>query len=400
MLPRRSIAATGIWAVCRGSHGKSQWRRYGDLFLAVQHSDGSSEERTVFLHVGMHKTATTYIQNRLRKNRTLLARHGVLYPPFRRDHLSLVRAVEQQDPTPWLEWLGQASRGRRHLLVSAEALSLVMAQPVEPGGAMSLGEWLCRLLGENGWRTRVMVFVRDQPSYLNSRYTQLVKRLHTTSSFRDYARRVAKGNTESECDLMALFGWLFLQSEQEAGFDFSVFPFGGFLPSDNKEIRTGRPDPFEQVLAQLPMPRELNFAPVTAAATNQQPGQLGVRLARRLGRYLEKHYPELLTKNGSQLKVRARAQIERWAIKKGWHKEPFNGLTPAVWREIRDRYADSNAEFAQRVWGEGLAWADIFGDGHPQAPAQVEGAQRTAKLKTLKPLMEQLLRDLTPPAAR
>ena len=43
--------------------------------------------RTVFLHVGLAKTGTTYLQRILHSNRDLLRRNGVLYPGTRRaDH--------------------------------------------------------------------------------------------------------------------------------------------------------------------------------------------------------------------------------------------------------------------------------------------------------------------------
>ncbi len=347
---------------------------------------------TVFLHVGMHKTATTYIQNRLRKNRQLLRRHQLVYPPLRRDHLNLVGAVERLDESAWLHWLGEARQNGCHLLISAEALSLVLAQPMASGGGMSRGDWLCGFLRQNGWEVKVIAFVRDQPNYLNSRYTQLTKKMHTISSFPNYVKRVFKNAFESECNLMTLFDWSL--SNPRPGLSFVAIPFGGAISRVNPAAELDSLDPFQQLLDQLPLPRGLSFEPVSAAALNQQPGQNGVRLARRFGRYLKRHHPEMLARNACRMRVRF--QIERWAAQKGWQKHPFNGLTLALWREIRERYAASNAEFARRAWGDGGSWTTIFGEQPPEMLSSAgDDAVGAGSAKALKPLMKQLLRDLS-----
>jgi hypothetical protein len=191
---------------------------------------------------------------------------------------------------------------------------------------------------------------------------------------------------------MTLFDWSL--SDPGPELSFVAIPFGGAKSEANSAAELGSLDPFQQLLDQLPLPRGLSFEPVSASALNQQPGQNGVRLARRFGRYLKRHHPEMLARNACRM--RARAQIERWAAQKGWQKHPFNGLTPALWREIRERYAASNAEFARRAWGDGGSWTTIFGE---QPPKQLSGvgddAVGASSAKVLKPLMKQLLRDLS-----
>lgn len=38
---------------------------------------------TVYLHIGMPKTGTTFIQKTLRKNNGILKKQGYIYPDFR-----------------------------------------------------------------------------------------------------------------------------------------------------------------------------------------------------------------------------------------------------------------------------------------------------------------------------
>jgi hypothetical protein len=110
-------------------------------------------ERTLVLHVGIHKTASTYIQHRLKGNQAFLKRHGLLYPRRRRDHLDLVHALRQGDLQPWLDLIGLASRQGLRPLISAEVLSVILHQPAEEGTTRSLLSRLQDQLQAFGIRT-------------------------------------------------------------------------------------------------------------------------------------------------------------------------------------------------------------------------------------------------------
>ena len=349
--------------------------------------DAKNARRTVYLHVGMHKTATTYIQNKLRKNTSLLQANGIVYPPLRKEHLALVKATKDQDFAPWLAWLEQARTHDAHLLVSAEALSIEMAKPSALASNQTVGAWLCQVLQDQDFDVRLIAFVRDQPSYLNSRYTQLVKRLHTTSSFGQYVHRVIKGGTESECDMMSLFGWTF----ETNGLESTFVPFGATVTS-SESTPSQRPDPFEQLQSLLPLTSGLQFAAAPSSSANQQPGQLGVRLARRTGRYLQRHHPDVIAQESCRSAVRD--QIERWSDRKQWQKSPFNGLTPELWDKIRHRYAQTNDTFACAAWGSQMRWSSFFADLRPSVDASQESDH---KKQSLKPLFGRLLEQLNLP---
>ena len=68
-----------------------------------------------------------------------------------------------------------------------------------------IGDWLLQA----GVDVTVIGFVRDQPSYLNSHYTQHVKRFATAQSLEAYAAKAMKPSIgKRTCDPEQLFGWL------------------------------------------------------------------------------------------------------------------------------------------------------------------------------------------------
>jgi len=161
--------------------------------------------RTLVLHVGIHKTASTYIQHRLKANPAFLRQQRLLYPSRRSEHLRLVKALRRGDLQPWDQLLQQARQQDSRALVSAEILSLVLAEPGDRTAGSLLSELLHWLSGQ-GIGLELVAFVRDQPTYLNSRYTQLLKRFYLASSFRRYVRQTLRRGGESNCDYLELFG--------------------------------------------------------------------------------------------------------------------------------------------------------------------------------------------------
>ncbi len=66
-------------------------------------------------------------------------------------------------------------------------------------------------------------FVRDQPSHLNSHYTQLVERFAKGQSLEAYAEKEIRPSIgKRSCDPEQLFGWL----EQHLSVHAVFFPYG------------------------------------------------------------------------------------------------------------------------------------------------------------------------------
>ena len=300
----------------------------------------------------MHKTASTYIQRRLVKNRNLLRNNGVLIPACRQQDKKLLKAVVQGSWKPWSRWLKRAEARNCNLLVSHEALSCSLYQ-VCSDGKTSRGQWLADQLSGCDWNLKVIGFIRDQESYLNSRYTQLVKRLAIRSDFNTYVKKVMLGSTISECDLVTLFGWLIESPRIER----VMIPFGA--SRDRNGQKGPRPDPFEQLADEVLLPKTVISQCKSVRTVNQQPGRLGVALALETKRFIEQHHPKPLARSH---KKELRGSIEQMARANGWPAEPFNGLDSSILKEIRHRYQASNAEFCRCFWPE-MTWSELF-DSH------------------------------------
>ena len=339
-------------------------------------------ERTVVLHVGMHKTASTYIQKRLRKNRGLLRRHGLLMPARRRQDRVLLDALANGRWKPWRRWLNRAETRGCHLLVSHEALSWSLSRTVNLK-SQPRGLWLAEKLQAHGWQLKVVGFIRDQESYLNSRYTQLVKRLTVHGDFKSYVSRVITESTISECDLMTLFGWLVDHVSVET----VMIPFGSALDCHGRSIQT-RPDPYEQLLAELPLPAKVAKQSRPARSKNQQPGRLGVALARAIGTHLTEQNPKILRKHDKAL----RAAIETLARQQGWPDHPFNGLNTEIRETIRERYAHSNADFCRCFWPF-VQWDDLFPAETENVPPAIASDQQQEETRQLTALRDRLIAD-------
>ena len=339
-------------------------------------------ERTVVLHVGMHKTASTYIQKRLRKNRGLLRRHGVLLPARRRQDRALLDGLVNGQWKPWRRWLNRAEARGCQLLISHEALSCALPKK-GVGKFETRGCWLAEKLRANGWQLKIVGFIRDQESYLNSRYTQLVKRLTVQVDFESYVTRVMNESTISECDLMTLFGWLKKAPEIETVF----IPFGSSLDRNGRSIQT-RPDPYEQLLGELPLLKKIANQSRPARSRNEQPGRLGVALARAISTHLAEQDPITLRKHQKAL----RAVIERHAKQQHWPEQPFNGLDAELRQTIRHRYEYTNREFCQTFWPS-VQWDDLFPAQPETLPTTISPEQHRKETAYLTALRNRLIAD-------
>ncbi|MFN7229213.1 MAG: hypothetical protein ACK5UG_09180 [Synechococcaceae cyanobacterium] len=335
----------------------------------------SAPATTLHLHVGIHKTASTTIQHRLQANHALLASHGLLVPRLRRQHMALVRALQAGCFDPWEAQLEQASARGCHLLISAEVLSLELARSAggSASGAPSHLAWLRQQLERRGVRLHLVAFVRDQPAYLNSRYTQLIKRFYFSHRFDEYVAAVLAGRQdESCCD----FRMLFADALEDPAVETSFLPF----PGDGS-------DPCERLLAELPV--AVSLEPIDRALANAQPGWRTVWLAHWLAGRLRANHPQLW--RDSEVRRGLRRRLERLAEQQGWPADPFVGLTLRLQRQIESHFAASNDWFAQRAWG--CSWRDRM--AAPDRPTPCCRPADPLERQQLVAIGQQLLADVS-----
>ena len=223
----------------------------------------------LILHIGTHKTGTTWLQKLFLENRKLLSKNGLLLPDAGRDpRLGHSNNLGWELKRSWRfhpargGWQALAEELRRcdpasSALISAESL-----------GRIEEPEALRKIMDTargSGRRVLVVVYLRDQPSYINSLYGQEVKRLLTGDSFERYVRDALVSNRFNHEHLLRVWEHLDEVALLPIPFAKCSMPlhrsFFGAL-----EAAVGLSIPVEKLT--LPEPR------------NESPGPGAVRLAR------------------------------------------------------------------------------------------------------------------------
>ena len=264
----------------------------------------------LILHIGMHKTASTTIQKRLKANNQQLEEFGYKY--ISKNRKALLKAVQEKNFKPWRELILEAKTQGMRPIVSHEALSHVLCRPQSSKKPDCIGDWLLKKLSQTGVNVTVIGFVRDQPSYLNSHYTQHVKRFATDQSLEAYASKAMQATIgKSSCDPEQLFGWLQKHPSVHAVF----FPYGRSI-TPPPALENGPKEPFTQLIHCLGIPETVQLKPV--AKLNTQPGDLAIRTALKLSQELKREGIQL----GKKAK-QARTLICREAERRNWMEHRF-----------------------------------------------------------------------------
>ena len=208
---------------------------------------GNEAMTRVVLHIGMHKTASTYIQKRLQANQPLLRQHGIRFDDDSKNRLKI--AARRSDFKPWKTRLKQARDRNADLLISNEVLSHLLAQPRYERPEECIGDWLVRQFQRHGCEITLVAFLRDQPGYLNSHYAQHIRNFALHCPFEAYAEAVMNHrHPRGQCDPERLFGWIRHHAQLEARF----LPYGGHCSGD----------PFLQLIAIVGGPAAADWQPI------------------------------------------------------------------------------------------------------------------------------------------
>jgi len=309
---------------------------------------GNGAMTRVVLHIGMHKTASTYIQKRLQANQSLLRQHSIRFEDDSKNQLKI--AARRSDFKPWKTRLKQARERGADLLISNEVLSHLLAHPRSERPEECIGDWLVRQFQRRGCAVTLVAFLRDQPSYLNSHYAQQIRNFSLHCSFEAYAEAVMNNlHSRGQCDPERLFGWIRHHSTIKAHF----LPYNG----------NRRSDPFLQLIEILDRPISAHWRPI--APKNSQYGRLAVATSIRVQEDLKKRSIRLSSKPSRRAATHA---LLRRSRRYRWARDRFNGLTPDLYQRIRDHYQPMNDRFAQAVWGV-ASWAELFPADPPSAQA-------------------------------
>jgi len=158
----------------------------------------------VFLHIGVPKTGTTFLQQLMAANRPSLRTQGMLYPGRRVDHFLPAQDVMGHDfhghvdarvPGTWGKTVDQVRRWSGSALVSHELLSLATEEQVE------------RIVTDlEGHRVRVVVTVRDLVRQIPAMWQEDVKN-GLARPFDAFVRRVRNRYDERGSQAKGFWGY-------------------------------------------------------------------------------------------------------------------------------------------------------------------------------------------------
>ena len=304
--------------------------------------------RRLILHAGTHKTASTDIQSRLLRSRSLLEQENVHYRfPVQdvHDFKPLTKAITREDWQLWGDYLELMARGDGDVLLSAEQFAPRLTQ-------RKTIRQLKRLARESGYELTIVIFVRSQLDYINSRYAYTLKRFYHTTRFNEYVEEVLAGRLPSSgtftgpnakrSDVFDFWNYFAaLVQERERGLDVRFIPF-----------RQTDPDPFRQLLTTLDLNPHLPWAASRSDALNQSPGPRATWLARQVGLRLARHGISHRVIENSSAIIPLEQSFRRW------HDGSFWGFDRDLARVVRRHFKDNNNRFAEAVWGR--RWKEVF----------------------------------------
>lgn len=297
-------------------------------------------ERLV-IHAGAPKTATTYIQHGLFTNLELLKQAGVYLPQsgrleiephgFTHHHL----AWDLLDPGRFRGATGSWGALAAELadvdapvaILSSEAFSRVACRREGPANVISAAKEIVS-------DVRIVYFVRNQLSLLNSLYGQRVKSLRAIDAFAPHASSHL-GSVLNDFPRL-LSAWY-----QSDDIDFVAVPFTG-----SRDV-----DPLAELLRVSGVEVDSSLLVAKRDDVNRSLGPVGIEAARLLGAMLRGLYPDFDPEEPAAKRLYRRSSLR--ASKYGWCDEPFWGWTPETAAAAAERFAARNEEFAQAVWGHG-----------------------------------------------
>ncbi|MEB3253600.1 MAG: hypothetical protein VKI93_02700, partial [Synechococcus sp.] len=149
--------------------------------------------RRLILHAGTHKTASTDIQSRLLRSTAELKRQNLIYrfpdggeTTFKR----LTRAITRDNWDHWHDYLEALGHADGDVLVSAEQFAPRLTR-------RSTVDRLQAIAAKHGFELIIVIFIRSQLDYINSRYAYTLKRFYHCETFPSYVEQVLQGKLPS-----------------------------------------------------------------------------------------------------------------------------------------------------------------------------------------------------------
>jgi hypothetical protein len=300
------------------------------------------ERPTCFLHIGPPKTGSSTISHFVENNAATLESHGVFIPKMpaltgrpQNGHgiFANVREIDgsgglKPGAKLWPELEAVASEGKQNILLTSEAFTHAFRHKDRL-------EVFLKFFERHDYNVRIIAYLRDQPSSLNSTYVQTQKRLMKRWTFDEFLKDSAdRGRVDP---------WRWLEhiiDNPRLSLDVGSF---------EQAVKGGLEADFAR---RIGMPADLELK--TVKVRNPNAGQKAVYAAQRILAEID----EDIFKSPTYKRVyrRFRDHFE----KLGWTDTPYVALDDETYRKIRDYYRDANERFAEKYLG--APWSEISPD--------------------------------------
>ena len=297
------------------------------------------ERPTCFIHIGPPKTGSSTISHFVENNAVALESHGVFIPKMpaltgrpQNGHgiFANVREIDgsgglKPGAKLWPELEAVASAGKLNILLTSEAFTHAFRHKDRL-------EVFLTFFARHGYNVRVIAYLRDQPSSLNSTYVQTQKRLMKRWTFDEFL--------QDSADRGRVDPWRWLEhmiDNPRLSLDVGSF---------EQAVKGGLEADFAR---RIGMPAGLELEPVKVR--NPNAGQKAVYAAQRI--LAETNEDIFKSPTYKRVYRRFRTHFE----KLGWTDAPYVALDDETYRKIRDHYRAANERFAEKYLG--ASWSEL-----------------------------------------
>jgi hypothetical protein len=290
--------------------------------------------RVCYVHVGPHKTGTTSIQWFLQENRAELLKHGYFVPESetkRGAHHALVEGLagldvgDHRQPLVTRSIRAISETSAQAIIISSEALEGLLRNRQNT-------QTFFNRVSELNLEPKLILFPRNQPQWINSSYSHLVKSFRRSDSFQSSVFGFAQ-SPESK-----FVRWIDLAETHNA--ELIARPFS------KKTIARGVIPEFLRSIGI----RSSQFRDA-AVRRNEAVGPFTVSVAREVLRSIGKEMTWLQAK-------KCKVSLAEYLRQNRMVDTGYCGLTTAIARQLEEELRSDNDAFARQVWGK--SWADIF----------------------------------------
>lgn len=296
-----------------------------------------ASERVCYIHIGPHKTGTTAIQQALHNDARRLLNLGFYYPPV----VDLVSGRRRNNHTP----LSRPSNFRHDDLIETHYWAELDRQLKLVDGAVVISsehfaemfkvderyDAVVDFFHDRDFRIVFVAYVRDQPAWLNSWYTQDQRNFmsrRTVAEFRDHAIEAG-----------LLDPWRFLgRPMNDPRVEVRVVSF-------EQAAAVGLPRSFYDAIGVPP-----RVKPTMPKQVNQNIGAKGLYAAQEIMRRVERRVRSMPNY------VHLYESFKILMSARGWESRAYVGVTEADVDVLRQAYGESNDLFARRWFG--CDWAE------------------------------------------